>query len=230
MSCRVKWGDAVSEEFAVPLGTKQGGISSPGFFSLYINDLIEILRKGGFGCHMIRIFVGCVFFADDIALMAPSRYALQQMINLCSDYCDTYCLQFNAKKSKVMIFGKATIEQVVPFQISGNPLDIVSEWGYLGLTIVAGRVFSFTARPDISSFFRATNAILNVLTGAHEQTLLTLLHANCVPIITYACEFKQYSASDMSDCHIAVNNAFRKIFGFKERQSIRVLRKIYVIV
>ena len=227
MSCRVKWGGAVSEEFAVPLGTKQGGISSPGFFSLYINDLIEILRKSGFGCHIIRVFIGCIFFADDIALMAPSRSALQKMINLCSDYCDIYCLQFNAKKSKVMLFGKALYEQVVPFRISGVPLDFVTEWGYLGVTIVAGKVFSFTARPDISSFFKASNAILNVLTGAHEHTLLTLLHTNCVPILTYACAIKQYSATDMSDCNIAVNNAFRKIFGFKEWQSIRVLREVY---
>ena len=32
MKCRVKWGNALSEEFKVPLGTKQGGISSPVFF------------------------------------------------------------------------------------------------------------------------------------------------------------------------------------------------------
>ena len=217
----------MSEEFAVPLGTKQGGISSPGFFSLYINDLIEILRKSGFGCHIIRVFIGCIFFADDIALMAPSRSALQKMINLCSDYCDIYCLQFNAKKSKVMLFGKALYEQVVPFRISGVPLDFVTEWGYLGVTIVAGKVFSFTARPDISSFYRATNAVLNVLRGAQEHTLLLLLYTNCVPILTYACSIKQYSASDMSDCNVAMNNAFRRIFGFTQWQSIRTLREIF---
>ena len=57
MSCRVKWGDALSSEFRVPLGTKQGGISSPGFFSLYIDDMVKILRRHGVGCHLIRTFV-----------------------------------------------------------------------------------------------------------------------------------------------------------------------------
>ena len=82
-------------------------------------------------------------------------------------------------------------------------------------------------RPDLSSFFRATNAVLNVLSGAHEQILLTLLYANCVPILTYACSVKNYSASDMSDCNLAINNALRKVFGFTEWESIHILREIF---
>ena len=228
MSCRVKWGDALSEEFEVPLGTKQGGISSPKFFSIYIDDIVKILRKNGIGCHLIRTFVGCLLFADDLALLAPSRSALQSMINLCSDYCKKFCLQFNnTKKSKVMIFGKSFNAQCLPLNISGSPVDLTSEWKYLGTTLVSGKTFSFTARPDISSFFRAANAVLNVLKGAHEHTLLTLLYANCVPILTYACSVKHYSAADMSDCNVAMNNALRKVFGFTQWQSIRTLREVF---
>ena len=77
------------------------------------------------------------------------------------------------------------------------------------------------------SFFRATNAVLNVLKGAKEHVLLSLLYTNCVPILTYAASVKEYLASKMSDCNVAVNNAFRKIFGFKEWRSIRILREIF---
>ena len=50
-----KWGNSRSECFAVMCGTKQGGILSPDFFSIYINDLIKILRKTGIGCHLIDL-------------------------------------------------------------------------------------------------------------------------------------------------------------------------------
>ena len=96
-----------------------------------------------------------------------------------------------------------------------------------GTILVSGMSLSFTDRPDWSSFFRASNAIINVLTNAHEYTLLTLLYSNCVPILTYACSVKQYSASDMSDCKTAIDNGLRKIFGFKEWQSIRTMREIF---
>ena len=228
MACRVRWDDTFSEYFSVPLGTKQGGISSPGLFSLYINDMILELRKLGVGCHLIKLFVGCILFADDLALMAPTRAALQKMIDVCSLFMDTNCLQFNAKKSKVMVFGRSHKEtDILHLTIDGNALDYVTEWKYLGVTLSTGMRLCFNARPDLACFFRATNSVLNALKGAKEDVLLKLLYSNCVPILTYACEVKEYSASDMSDCSVAMNNAFRKIFGFKEWRSIRVLREIF---
>ena len=83
MTCKVKWGDAESDQFEVPLGTKQGGIISPKLFSLYIDDIAAILRRHGVGCHFLKLFVGCILFADDMALLAPSRSALQKMIDIC---------------------------------------------------------------------------------------------------------------------------------------------------
>ena len=176
------------------------------------------------GCHLIQLFIGCILFADDLALIAPTRKALQKMIALCQEYCDRYCLDFNTKKSKIMIFGKSYNENIAPLRLSNEPIEIVSEWKYLGTTLVSGKRLSFSARPDLSSFFRATNAVINVLKGAHEHTLMMLLHSNCVPILTYACAVKQYSSSDMDDCDVAMNGAFRKIFGLTDYLSIRPLR------
>ena len=104
MICRVKWADVLSDEFTVPLGTKQGGISSPGFFAVYVDDMVTMLRRLGYGCHIINTFIGCILFADDLALLAPTRRALQRMIDACSAYCDVHCLTFNANKSKIMVF------------------------------------------------------------------------------------------------------------------------------
>ena len=111
--------------------------------------------------------------------------------------------------------------------IGEDDIEFVSKWKYLGTTISSGKTFSFSAKPDIASFFRATNAIFSVLGSADEQVLLTLIQTNCIPIITYACDVKQFSAAEMSDCNVAVNNALRRVFGFKDWRSIRTLRDIY---
>ena len=132
MSCRVKWADPFSDVFPVPLGTKQGGIMSPRH-AIYINDLIVALRKSGIGCHLVKLFVACILFADDLALMAPSRSALQSLINICHDYCSKYCLSFNTKKSKIMVFGNVS-ETIKPFEQVGSLIDLVEEWKYLGTT------------------------------------------------------------------------------------------------
>ena len=58
--------------------------------------------------------------------------------------------------------------------MAGSAMDFVND--YLGTTLVAGECLSLTAWPVISSFLRATNDVTNVLTSAHEHTLLTLLY------------------------------------------------------
>ena len=204
MTCRVKWGAFLSDSFPVPLGTKQGGVMSPRFFALYVDGMLKILRSSGVGCHLLKLFVGAFLFADDLALVAPSRSALQKLMDLCNSYCEKFCLSFNTKKSGIMIFGK-TDYQIAPLILNGGKLAFVHEWKYLGTTICAGKSFSFTARPDISSFYRAANSVLNVLTDAHEHVLMNLLYTNCIPIISYACSVKQYSSSDMTDCNTAIN-------------------------
>ena len=124
-----------------------------------------------------------------------------------------------------MLFGK-TDYVIAPLILNGAQLNVVHEWKYLGTTICAGKSFSFTARPDISSFYRAANSVLNVLTDAHEHVLMSLLYTNCIPIISYACSMKEYSSSDMTNCNTAINNVIRKIFGFDRRESVRLLREI----
>ena len=79
----------------------------------------------------------------------------------------------------------------------------LNERKYLGMTVTAGKHFSFSARSDLSSFYRASNSVLNVLTGAHEHTLMNLLNTNCIPVISYAQE--------MTDCNTAINSAIRKM-------------------
>ena len=127
LSARVKWGDGMSDSFQVPLGIKQGGITSPKFFAIYVDDLISLLRRSGYGCYIIRMFVGCILFADDMALIAPSRSALQKMIDICCAFCSSYCLRFNSKKSKVMTFGRSYNEESIPLVIDGEALQYVSE-------------------------------------------------------------------------------------------------------
>ena len=225
MSCHVKWNGADSYVFDIPTGTKQGGILSPDFFSVYIDDLIYLLINSGFGCKVILMCIACLFFADDIVLLSPSRLGLQKLIDICHAYCSEHCLDFNVKKSKTMIVGKKLSDgDYSPLFLNDIPLEFVSEYKYLGVTLCNGETLSYSALQDLHSFHRAVNSILNGRVKPNNKVLLKLIYTNCVPIITYACSVKEYSYDDMHDCHVALNNAIRRIFGFAVSESIRHLR------
>ena len=45
----------MSTPFEIPTGTKQGGILSPDFFSMYMHDLITELKEYNFASHVYSL-------------------------------------------------------------------------------------------------------------------------------------------------------------------------------
>ena len=109
--------------------------------------------------------------------------------------------------------------------MNDSSFDFVTEYKYIGVTVLGGKTISFSAKYDIRSFHRASNAILRSGTRPSESVLMNLLYSNCVPILSYACAAKEYSASDMSSCNSAINSAIRHIFSYKRFESVRHLRE-----
>ena len=79
----------------------------------------------------------------------------------------------------------------------------------------------------LRGFFAAVNSVLTALKRPTENVLMQLLYSNCVPILTYGASVRDLSASEKQQLNVAVNNAVRKIFGFRYWQSIRQLRDFY---
>ena len=124
-----------------------------------------------------------------------------------------------------MVFGKQTDHSnVAPIFLNDESIQYVHEWKYLGCLISGGKEFSFSCRLDVSSFRRSANSILSATKKPNEQVAMKLLYTFSVPILTYASEVKRFNSSDMYECHVALNNAIRRIFTYNRWESIRALR------
>ena len=88
-----KWGNARSKQFRVLNGYRQESVLSPSLFSLYMNELLVKLRNSGIRCHIGGLFFGAAFYADDLVLLAPSRSALQKMLQICEHYAESHSLK-----------------------------------------------------------------------------------------------------------------------------------------
>ena len=68
--CDVRWNTASSHRFPVLNGVRQGAVSSPLLFSVYIDGLIKELRLSGLGCRMDRFFLGCLRYANYLFILS----------------------------------------------------------------------------------------------------------------------------------------------------------------
>ena len=66
--------------FDITNGVWQGGVLSPLLFTVYIDELLEKLKRNGIGCYIGHHFVGALGYADDIILLWPSVAGLKKII------------------------------------------------------------------------------------------------------------------------------------------------------
>ena len=191
--------------------------------------MIKILRASKIGCHIIDRFIACILFADDMSLLAPTRGALQQLLDLCAAYCKQFCLVFNARKTKVLVFGRGSVSTAsfADLKIGDAIIEYVSRYRYLGFNVISDVRLKFSTTECLRSFFGAVNSINSVSMCSHENVRMQLLYSNCVPKLTYGAAVRDLTAAEKHQYNVAVNNAARRIFRFRYWQSIRQLREFY---
>ena len=128
---QVKWNGILSEPFNVSNGVRQGGVLSPLFFSIYIDELLIKLKKSGFGCTIGSYYFGALGYADDVVLLCPTREGLRNMIRICEAYATENDLIFNGNKSKLLICG--TVAESVPkFYVNEKEVPVCNTAIHLG--------------------------------------------------------------------------------------------------
>ena len=135
-----RWGSSRSEEFGIANGTRQGSVLSPALFTVYVQELLDRLQSLGLGCHVGHTFVGAVAWADDFLLTAPSRGAMQSMLDVASAFVLEVGLKFSTdpkpakskSKSIYMVGWRAGLQKPAALVLSGQDLPWVEHATHLG--------------------------------------------------------------------------------------------------
>ena len=120
--------------FNIINGTRPGSLLSPALFAVFVDDLLQKLRSFGVECYVSGIFLGAVGFCDDILLLAPSRDAMQLMLQTCERFAENNNLQFSTdpdpakSKSKcILVTGlRKNLVKPIPLVLNGKDLPWVS--------------------------------------------------------------------------------------------------------
>ena len=178
----VKWGKSKSKQFRVVNGTRQGSVLSPALFSLYMDELLKKLRKLGVGCHISGIYYGAALYADDLVLLAPSRTALQHMLNICEQYAGEHNLVFStdpdpqkSKTKSLYMVGKVRggrIQYPKPVRLCGVDLPWVASANHLGHELHQDCSMEHDARSKRMAFITESTDIRETFAWAHPMQIL----------------------------------------------------------
>ena len=137
----VKWNNSYSSMFSLRNGVHQGGVLSAILYCLYVDGLFKELRVSGYGCWVNGNYHGIFGYSDDNMLLAPSEYALQEMLKICEKYASSHNLRFSTDPNPVKCKTKCISflhkqRNLNPLILCGTQLPWVDNFKHLGNFIV----------------------------------------------------------------------------------------------
>ena len=84
------------------IDTHAGCNLSPLLFAIFIDGLGRLLQDTKIGISLKLLIIAILFFADDMAVIAPTRKKLNKLINIVREYFNTHRLKLSEQKSKIL--------------------------------------------------------------------------------------------------------------------------------
>ena len=178
------YGDKVKRE--VVKGNPQGGILSLFLRNCVLNNLLLELRSRGFYVQA---------YADDLAVLVTGadmlwiRGMAQKAINIATNWALDQELQFNSKKTEIMLFTHKRNPDLDSLSMNGTKLELSKEARLLGVTLDC----KLTWKPHITRITRKTTALMQCRQivgktwGIKPSVMKRIYTAMIRPIMSYAC-------------------------------------------
>ena len=214
-----------SFKFAVTNGVRQGAVSSPILFNVYIDKLIKLLRSSKIGCSIGHIYYGIMVYADDIVLLCPSRIGLQAMLDICEKYAVSHNLQFSTNidpvksKTKCIHFSKKIIN-LAEMELNGDKLPWVDSANHVGNILERNNSFEKDIRSKKGTFISRVHSILQEFSFANPLVKLKMISIYATSF--YGSSLWDFFNGQCDKLYTAWNNAIRDTFSLP-RMSHRYL-------
>ena len=182
----VQCGNYISPFFYSRSGVRQGDNLSPTLFNLFTSDIPALFEECD-APEIGRVKLSCLLYADDLIIFSESQSGIQKALSNLERYCDTWLLEVNAEKSKLMCVNARSSGDKVMF--NGNEIERTSSYIYLGIELNEECKFDNAKnelyKKGLKVYFKLSKSISPM---PKANTMLHLFDHLIKPLLLYGCE------------------------------------------
>ena len=213
MKSVVKYKGLTSDWFPVLQGTRQGGISSPKLYLLFINGLIQELENSQLGICIYNKCFCSPTVADDMCLASFSKHGLDQMMSICYNYSCKWRYLYNPSKCAVVVFNNHGTSRIGEWRLGPEVVAEVSSYTHLGIALNKYLDCSNCieeAKSKLSSMFFSIAGSGLFDNGMNPLTMLSIYRSVVLPKSLYGCElWNDVSESQLRTLEISQHKCLR---------------------
>ncbi|XP_052260175.1 uncharacterized protein LOC127864540 [Dreissena polymorpha] len=216
---------------------------SPILFSLFVEDLELYLQDNiNSGLSIDDITMILLLFADDMAILGKSPAEVQSHLDRLYLYCNSWGLNVNTAKTKIMVFRKrGGLKQNEKWAYNGNDIEVVDNFNYLGTVLNYTGSFKSNQEHLIGKALKAMNTLL---IKCHDfdikpKILCQLFDSFVGSILNYSAEVWGFNKSDgierihLKFCkrllQVKINTCNVAVYGELGRYPLYVNRFVKII-
>ncbi|MES9879941.1 MAG: reverse transcriptase family protein [Sedimenticola sp.] len=218
-----------SETFPIRQGTRQGGVTSPFFYILYIDALLKNLEQSNNGGVIYQSSVSCPTVADDMVLISFSKTGLSNLMDMCYEYSQQWRYEFNASKCSVVVFNESENDYLTSnrqWHLGNATVEESRNYTHLGISIGVNMSLDTNIKEAVRKLKGSFLGIVN--SGVHEHGLHPLTSKKIyksvvLPRALYGCElWNNLSLTDVESIERAHRFCVKYIQGLAERTKTAV--------
>lgn len=218
---RVCVGNLRSELVAVTSGTPQGGILSALLFSLFINDLGEVVETN-FHLYADDSQLYCSSPINDVPQCVSNMN--KSLKNVC-DWAEENSLIINPSKSKAILISKKKITSAPPVVIGTETIEYCETVNILGLCIDNELSWKFHIAKMCREIYGCLGMLKQTQNVTPQLTRKRLVQALIMAKFMYLSNiYMSCSRALWNQITLCFNSCLRYIFGLKKFDSISPYR------
>ena len=226
VTCNVRINDVCTDWFPVNQGLKQGCVLSPTMFSIYVNDLAEMINNLGCGVTVDQYNMAILMYADDIVLLSESEHDMQRMLDAVNEWCYKWRLSLNESKTKVIHFRPPSFPKTnYQFMCGNKTISTEASYKYLGMWLNEFLDMTYSVKEIAKSASRALGAIFAkyMCSGGMNYSVFTKLVETVVePVLFYGSGI--WGLNHYREIDSVLNKACRYFLGTGNNASTTAVR------
>ena len=212
----VKFNDCQSRPWLVQRGVRQGSVLSPLLFCFYINEIIDKISEMNYGCLFTSLKFNILCYADDIALIAPSSFGLQQLIDRLCSLLTELDLKINKDKCAYIIFKKQrNITLNSKIYLLGSEVKRVSEFKYLGIFLSEDMTNSKDVDRVMGAFLKQFHGMYSKFSYTDIEVLRFLFKTYASSFYGIETWFNSFGTREIRSISVSYHKAVKKIAGLQ---------------